>query len=296
MRKRRILITGGSGFVGGYLVNFARSDFEVHATCHRNIFNIPSVQFHQIDLTLPGAAEIIFQKCDPEIIIHTAAISDPDFCETNRDIARAINFDFSVRLFDLAREQGRRFIFTSTDLIFDGTGRNYRESSSPNPINFYARTKVDVENYMQKFPSNAVVARLALVYGLGLTRKDTFFEKTVKKLKAGEPIILFEDQFRSPIWVNDLAEALLELARNDFTGKIHLCGDECLSRLAFGHLMCDAFGFSRELIEPKSMKEFPTKAARPEIVCLKSECAHEILKTKIHKPKEALRLICESMN
>ncbi len=296
MKRKRILITGGSGFVGGHVVNLAKSIFEVHSTFFSNQIQIPGVKLHQVNMADPDSAEQLFRQINPEIIIHTAAISNPDFCEKNIELAKAINFSFTVRLFDLARLNGRRFVFTSTDLVFDGKGKIYKENSPTNPINYYAKTKVDVENYILKFSTNAVIARLALVYGLGITRKDTFFEKTIQKLKSNERVVLFDDQYRSPIWVNDLAAALLELAENDFAGVIHLSGGECVSRWEFGKLMCHILGFSEKLIIRKSMDEMETLAARPKKVCLQSDIIDRVLRTKIHKPKEALHLIMDFIN
>ncbi|NOZ60276.1 MAG: SDR family oxidoreductase [Calditrichaeota bacterium] len=296
MEKKRILITGGSGFVGGHLIHLAKRKFEVHATFFNHPVTMPGVNFHRIDMAQSASAEKLFAAVNPDVIIHTAAISNPDFCEKNKYLARTINFAFSAQLFDFARKNQRRFIFTSSDLVFDGTRKNYTENSLTNPLNFYARTKVDAENYILKYSANAVIARLALVYGLGITRKNTFFETTIKKMQSGEQVVLFDDQFRASIWVNDLAVTLLELAANDFRGIIHLGGGECLSRWEFGNLMCEIFGFEKTLIIRKSMEEVRTTAPRPKKICLDNTLARQVLRSKIRKPSEALPIIRKSVN
>ena len=278
---KKLLITGGSGFVGGNLVQLAKNRFEVHATFFRNDIPIDNVVKHRVDNYLKNSGEELFEKVKPDIIIHTAALSNPDFCETHPEFTNRINRDFTRELCQVAKKNGARFIFTSTDLVFDGTRGNYFESDPVNPINYYAQSKAEAEREIMGMNGNYVIARVALVYGISLTDNHTFFERMLNQLQAGGEITLFDDQFRSPILVNNLAEALLELAEHDFTGIIHLSGGERISRWEFGLRMCKVFNLPEEKLIKKSMFDISTVAKRPQDASLQNTLAKQLLKTPL---------------
>lgn len=291
---KRILITGGSGFVGGHVANLANNSFEVHAVYNQNPLNMKNIYEHQFDLSELAQIDNLLNHINPDIIIHSAAIANPDRCEDNRDAAIRINLAATEALTTWSDKNGARFIFTSTDMVFDGSNGNYHENDSPNPISFYSVTKVNAENYIKNNHCNHVIARVALVYGIGITRHESFFEKMIEKLKIGESVILFHDQYRSPILVDNLAEALLELADNDFVGIIHLAGSERISRYEFGLRTSDILNLSTENIVKGSMFDFAAAAFRPQDVSLDNHLAKNLLKVNLLNCDEGLKKIRDS--
>jgi dTDP-4-dehydrorhamnose reductase len=141
-------------------------------------------------------------------------------------------------------------------MVFDGKRGNYRESDTVNPLGFYAQTKVQCEEKIAKMNFNSVVVRVALTYGIGIISFNTFFEKMISNIKSNS-VALFVDQFRTPILVNNLAEAILELAENEFTGIINLSGGERMSRWDFGLLSCKILSLPTNNLIKSSMFDFP---------------------------------------
>ncbi len=278
---KRILITGGSGFVGSHLVEVAQKKYQVHATFHNHEIIQKEVFSHSLNMARLSEAERILNAVQPEVILHTAAYSNLDFCESNKSAAKIVNCDFTVALCQAAREKNIRFIFTSTDMVFDGKSGEYVEQDAVNPQNYYGETKVMAEEVLASLGKNVVIARLALVYGFGMTTNSSFFGDMIRQITTGKNVTLFDDQYRSPISVHNLAEALLELAENDFSGTIHLCGAERINRWDFGKKTCSIFGLPANNLKRGSMFDTAQPAVRPQDVSMKNVLAQKILTTKL---------------
>ena len=288
---KRILITGASGFVGGHLVTQAQQNYEVHALFNKNQIHISNIHAHQFDLSRVDQIGGLLNEISPDVIIHTAAIANPDRCEDDPDLATMVNVKATEELANWAEKNRIRFIFTSTDMVFDGKRGNYNESDLPNPISFYSNTKVKAEQAITSNNSNYVIARVALVYGIGITRHTSFFETMLEKLRNGDAITLFYDQYRSPILVNNLAEALLDLAENNFVGALQLGGSERISRWEFGVKACQIFKLPGQKIIKGSMFDFEGAAFRPRDISFDITLAKKILKVKLLNCDKGLELI-----
>jgi len=291
---KRILITGGSGFLGGHLVTQAQKKYEVHALFNKNPLQIKNIYAHQFDLYQASQINALLKDIDPEVIIHTAAVANPDLCEDDPDSAMMVNIIATKELAKWAQQSEVRIIFTSTDMVFDGEKGSYKEDDVPNPISFYSQTKVAAEEYIKGNHSEYVIARVALVYGIGITRQTSFFEKMIEKLQNGESITLFYDQFRSPILVDNLAEALLDLAENDFVGIIHLGGNERISRWELGLKTCEILSLPSENVVKGSMFDFAGTTFRPRDISLVNDLAKDVLKVKLLNCDEGLERIKEN--
>ena len=232
--KPKILITGGSGFVGGHLVEAASENFEVHSTFLHSPVGKSNVVWHQIDLVDTKATSALVKAIRPSVIIHAAAQSNLDFAEISREAAFGINVQATEALAGSCEAVNSRFIYISSDMVFDGSKGNYSESDPVNPINYYGETKVLAEERAQQNCSNCLIARSALVYGRPLNKSSSFSEWIYNRLRNHQNVPLFYDQYRSPIWVDELAQALIECASNQFRGIIHLGGSDSINRLEFG--------------------------------------------------------------
>jgi dTDP-4-dehydrorhamnose reductase len=288
---KRILITGGSGFLGSHLFSLACQKFEAHATYQSNPINHANGFTYKVNLAEIKAINPLLDRVKPDAIIHTAAIANPDYCEQNKTEAETVNVLATQQIADWCGRNKSKLIFTSTDMVFNGEAGNYQESDSPDPKSFYAQTKSRAEKAVLNSNSQNIVARVALVYGMGIERKSSFFEQMVNRLRNGEHVSLFCDQFRSPILVNNLAEALLELAENDFSGIIHLGGSERISRWDFGLKACQVLNLPSGFIEKTSMHDFSTIAFRPGDISLDCSLANKVLKTKLLNCDEGLEII-----
>ena len=292
---KKILISGGSGFIDGHLIEIAKKKYKVFSTYHTNFIKGQSIETIQLDLSQQQDIKSLLDNTKPDIIIHTTAVSKPDFCEKNRNLAKLINVDATERLAYWAKENGTRFIFTSSDMVFDGKKGSYAEDDKVIPTSYYAETKVLCEQKITELHFNSVIVRVAWTYGFGITRNDAFFEKMVSAIKNNEPIRLFVDQFRTPIFVNNLAEAILELAENDYTGIINLSGGQRISRWDFGLLTCKILALSINNLKPGSMFNFPGAASRPQDISMKNDLAKKFLNVKFLNCTEGLLQLKETM-
>jgi dTDP-4-dehydrorhamnose reductase len=244
----RWLVTGASGLLGGYLVRHLRAAGEpVVAWSGSHATDVVGQPLDRVDLTDPAAVAVAFDAARPEAVIHAAAVARVDECRREPDKARRVNVDGSRHLAELAAGTGARFVYVSTDLVFDGTRGRYCETDPPNPLTVYGRTKADAEAAVLAVSCTAV-ARVSLLFGPCLTGRTSFFDRMVDALQNGRPVPLFADEWRTPLALPTAAVALVALARSDLIGLLHIGGPERLSRLDMGRQLADVLGVAGESI------------------------------------------------
>jgi dTDP-4-dehydrorhamnose reductase len=284
----KLLITGGSGLLGGHLVAQAAGRFDVMTT-HRN--RPPEQRFApsvHIDLTDAALVQQLFEEHQPQIIIHTAAVSHLDECERYPQMAFRNNVMATRNLVDAAETLGSRFIYISTDMVFDGNSKYYRETDEPAPLSVYGRSKLEAEQIVRRLP-DSVIVRSALIYGRPADGGSSFSDWIESNLRRGEPVPLYTDQFRTPIFVANLAEILLELSELTWSGLLHVGGSDRLDRFSFGRQLCEIAGYDVALLRPVLMDDHHLPASRPRDLSLNIEKARSLLKTPILGTQEGLR-------
>jgi len=281
MVAKTLLLTGPAGFVGGHILLRALEAWKVVAL---DVEPAPirhaHLAWHSIDLLDAGLLESIFRTNRPAAVIHTAAMSDIDVCESKPDLATRLNVGVTEHLAHLCRQFGSKLVFTSTDTVFVGTRSFYSEEDSPEPLNHYARTKVAAEQIVLDRCPGSVVARLSLVAGLpAFSRGNSYMAKAVQALHAGQSIAFPDDEFRTPIYVGTAAEALLELADRNLSGIFHLAGNERLSRHETGRRLASRLKVDVSLVMVKNASELSGRAPRPKDVSLSNAKARALLQT-----------------
>jgi len=288
--KKRILITGSSGFLGRYLIKYAPAEYEIIAQYRSKKPDDygKQVNFLQMDFLHDSWDPI--DRLQVDGVIHAAASASIDECEQQPELTYRMNVDVTRKLADFARRQNARFIYLSSDVIFDGKKGDYSEKDLPSPQSVYGKSKVKAEEYVLARYPDAVVVRPALFYGLALNGRPSFTEIMLKNLRAGKEIRLFTDQYRTPILVNNLAEALWELIDNDFRGILHLGGAQKITRYEMGILMCEMFGLDKQLLIPTRLEEVKLIAPRPLDCSLDITLARRILRTRFVDCAEGYRI------
>ncbi len=287
-KLKSVFITGASGFVGNYLLKTAPESVEVLAQFRRNRPAVcaPHCRFLQIDF-LNTEFQFI-QLYRPSVIIHTAAMAQLDECEEKPQMAETLNAEVSRKLAEWAADIGARFILLSTDIVFDGKKGNYKETDKPHPINHYGATKARAEKWVLEANPDSVVVRTSIIYGKALGGRPTFTEVLLKRLRRGENVPVFTDQFRSPIYIEDLARALWELTENDFRGILHVAGPERLSRQAIGQLVCQLFNLDENLLVPVRTQDIHLRSPRPLDTSLNTELSRSVLRTTVLPMEQGL--------
>lgn len=228
-----ILITGGSGYLGRHLTACAAETCSVHTTCHGNPAQIKAGRSHPLDLADREAVLALIIALRPAVIIHTAAVN-PGFPTA---LMMPVNAGGSRYVAEGAVAVGARLVHLSTDCVHSGQNAPYADDAPPAPVNEYGRSKAAAEKAVAEVDPAAAIVRTSLIYGLAEIDRGT--AGFVKRLNAGETLVLFEDHLRQPVWVETLSAALLKLAfsARDFSGLLNVAGGQSLSRAAFAQRM-----------------------------------------------------------
>ena len=274
--------------MGGYLVNQSYKNFTVFSTYKKSKYACNNVVWQYLDLSNINSIEYLVKQIKPDAIIHNAALADVDECEINKDYAYKINVESTDTLARIAYEQNIRLIYISTDMVYDGEKGDYKETDFVNPINYYGRTKVIAEEKIAQICSNYVIVRTALIYGKSLTKSLSFTDNILINVNNNKDITLFYDQFRTPVLVNDLADAILELVNHSFSGIVNIGGSERIDRYSFGKEIAKRFKFPLQKIIKDSMYNFITPAPRPCDVALNISKAQSLLVTKFYDYKAGI--------
>ncbi len=285
IRMKRVLITGISGFIGHYLHLYRTENINLSGTYFKNKLSLDETTLYYLDLL--NVDNFISESPKFDVIVHCAAESSLINCEEQPDYAYEVNAVATKKLVKWSKKQKSRFIYLSTDIVFSGDKGNYIETDKPDPINVYGRTKLAAEDNILSEHSNAVIARIALCFGKGLGKTQSFIDWLQSNLEHGEDTFLFSDEYRTPVSAIYIAKAVWELVNNNFTGLIHLTGKEKIDRYNFGIRYLQLYpGLNIRCIRKGSLYEagYP----RPADVSMKSIYADKVLKEKSKKITEVL--------
>ncbi|MDJ0707318.1 MAG: NAD(P)-dependent oxidoreductase [Leptolyngbyaceae cyanobacterium MO_188.B28] len=266
---KKLWVTGASGFLGWHLCQLTKQSWAVWGAYWTQSIETPEINLVQLDLTDYPAVKRAFKQIQPDAVIHTAAQSKPNFCQTHPDETYPINVTASVNLANLCAEAAIPYVFTSTDLVFDGRNPPYREADPMCPINHYGEQKAIAEDEILRAYPQAAICRMPLMFGAKTPTAQSFLQPWLKTLRAGKPLKLFTDEFRTPISANTAATGLL-LALNKVNGRLHLGGHDTISRFEFGRLLAEAGQFSPHQLQPCLQQDMPMPAPRPKNVSMDS--------------------------
>ena len=269
---KKLLITGASGFLGWHLCQLAKQEWEVYGTYLSHPLEIPGIKMLKVNLTNFQELQRIFSDIKPAAVIHTAAHSQPNFCQTHPEESHAINVTASCNIAGLCADNSISCAFTSTDLVFDGLNAPYRDTDSVCPVNLYGEQKAIAEaDMLERYPMTAV-CRMPLMFGAATPTAKSFIQPFIQTLKAEQELSLFIDEFRTPVSGTTAAKGLL-LALEKVNGIIHLGGKERISRYDFGQLLVEVFQLPVTGLKACRQQDVKMAAPRPVDVSLDSSKA-----------------------
>lgn len=262
----KVLVTGGTGLLGYNVVEaMYGKGFKVYAThWSRKPHGIGGVEWIQLNLEEVDSVASVVNSVKPDIVVHTAAYTDVDGCEVNREKAYKTNF-LATKALAKALSKVRGFlIYISTDYVFDGEKGMYKEGDIPNPVNFYGFTKLLGEVAVQTIleEDKYLVIRVSGLYGYSPTGKKNFGVQALEKLLRHETVNAFYDQYLSPTYTYFLAEKIIKALERGVSGVIHLAGER-MSRYEFALALAEAVGTDKSIVRAVSIKDARLAAKRP---------------------------------
>ena len=265
MQNERWLITGAAGQLGGHLIR--RLSAAVPAADLMGLIRSgsaipPGCTPCRADLSDFELLRRIIRDFRPVHVIHAAALTVVADCYRDPEAALRLNASATGVLAEVTAAVGGRFLFASTDMVFDGARAPYGETDEACPPSVYGRSKLAGELETHRYERTLVV-RIPLLYGRPAVPRATTFSRQIAALRAGEALKLFTDEFRTPAWLGDVARALIGLARNDYEGLIHLAGPERMSRYAMAASFARFSGVENPCLTPISRLEFEAPEPRP---------------------------------
>lgn len=195
-------------------------------------------------------------------LIHCAAYTKLDDCEHNQDYAMKVNVEASGILSALARRKSARFLYISTDSVFDGTRGDYREDDRANPLNVYARSKYLGEQSVRKANPSAIIVRTN-IFGWNVQRRKSLVEWILSELEAGNTVNGFTDVFFNPTFVADLSLLAFNMCESDARGLYHVAGSESCSKFEFAKRIAALFGYDESKVKAAFLADAGFTANRP---------------------------------
>jgi dTDP-4-dehydrorhamnose reductase len=263
--RKRVLITGANGLLGQQLSKIFFHDFDVYALGLQAQPRLAggNFQYHQGDISDRQFLRELLQKIMPNFVINAAAFTDVDGSETQREACWKVNVTGVENLAYAAQKIQARLIHVSSDYVFDGKSGPYREDDRPNPLGFYARSKLAGENVLINSKSNFAIARTMVLYGSGNEIRPNFVTWLINQLRAGKAVRIVDDQFGNPTLASELARALRLLAESGRNGIYHISGSEIIDRYQFAIKIAETFNLDAALIHPIKTSDLKQASPRP---------------------------------
>src|SRR5262245_19746501 len=238
----RVLIIGGSGFVGTALRGVFGSG--AIGTYH----NHPVDGLRQLDIRDAGAVAALLSELHPEVILHPAAQPHVDWCEDHIEESAAVNVTGTRNVAAAARDIGARYVYFSTDYLFNGAAGPYQEDAEPEPLNVYGRHKLEAERIIRGTLQDYLIVRICNVFGFEPAGKN-FVMALVARGRSREPMNIPSDQWGNPTYADNLAVAVKELAESAHRGVLHVVGPESMDRVRFARMACATFGLDPDFLQ-----------------------------------------------
>jgi dTDP-4-dehydrorhamnose reductase len=262
-----ILITGSNGSLGHYLVPVLLLKGHHVIATGRGACRLPlrheHLQYCEMDITDPFSLHDVFQKYQPDVVVHAAAVSKPDECEQDQSMAYSINVEATVQLLLNAEEHKSFFIFISTDFIFDGKKGMYKEDDVPGPVNFYGRTKLEAEEAVRDYAHDWCIVRTVLVYGKPPAGKSNLLTIVKEKLEGKQEYAVVDDQVRTPTYAGDLAVGIAAVIERRAKGIFHISGAEQMTPYQMACTTAKFLNLDSSLLKKATAKTFSQPAERP---------------------------------
>ena len=268
MDKIRVLVTGSNGLLGQKIVYqlIKRKDIDLIATAKgpNRLIEKKGYKYLDLDITNENQVNRALESFKPNSVINCAAMTNVDACEKNQEDCWDINVNAVKYIATASELVNAHLVHLSTDFIFDGKDGPYAEIDSPNPLHFYAKSKLESEKIVQKIMTKWSIARTIIIYGItdNMSRSNLVIWAK-KEMENGNSINVINDQYRSPTLAEDLAKGCISIVDHSAYGIYHLSGPKTYSILELVNIVADFYKLDKSLINPISTASLNQPAKRP---------------------------------
>jgi len=254
----KIAITGSNGLIGSQTIDLLNNTFSFIPILHK-----------QVDITDNNQVWNYLQKINFDILLHLAAYTNVDKAEQEKKTAWEINVQGTKNLFQAVKQLKKKFIYISTDFVFDGKNPPFYENSKPNPISWYGKIKYEGEKLVK---NKAMIIRTSYPFGVSSAKKNDFVRQIISLLKNNTPLNMVKDSLITPTHIDDFVFGLKYLIKNFRPDIFHLVGNNSLSPFEAGILIAKLFNLNPSLIKAISYQSyFKDRAQRPQYSVIKSK-------------------------
>lgn len=257
----KVLVFGGSGFIGSKLVELLSGMHETHFTYNNNLFRIVKAVPHPVNITDKDAVTNLVKSIEPDVVFHAVAITNVDLCETDRHLADAVNVEGTRNVANACKETNSKMVYISTSFVFDGKKGIYFEDDETNPINYYGLTKLEGEKITMD-TGDYLVLRTDQPYGFNKPwQKQNTVTRVLAALNKNEKANEIIDWYNNPTYVDNFAEVSIKLLKK--SGTYHVTGSDFLSRYGWALKICEVFGKDKNLVVPVTSDTLNLPVKRP---------------------------------
>ena len=268
MIRKKVLVTGSNGLLGQKIIYslIERKDIDLLATSKglNRLITKSGYRYVDLDITKNEEVKKVFENENPDAVINCAAMTNVDYCEENQDSCWEINVKAVENLAKSCEVSKSHLLHLSTDFVFDGKSGPYNENDKPNPLHFYAKSKLKSEEIVKKIMTNWTIARTIIIYGItdNMSRSNIVLWAK-KEIENGNTINVVNDQLRSPTLAEDLAKGCISIIDKSAFGLYHLSGPKTYSILDLVHKVADFYNLDKSLILPVTSASLNQPATRP---------------------------------
>lgn len=267
---KTILVTGGNGLLGQKIIYGLRNKEDIRCISTSRGENRMKAKdgyiYETLDLTNKEDLFQIVSKYSPDTIIHTAALTNVDACESRKEEAWQQNVTVVESLVEVCTKFNTHLVHLSTDFVFNGEKGPYVETDQPDPLSYYALTKLEGEKRIIESSLNWAILRTIIIYGVvDDNSRSNVVLWAINSLKNKKTITVINDQFRSPTLAEDLADACISAAIKKAKGIYHVSGYELMCMLDIVKIVADFFDLDPAYIQPISSKDLNQPAKRPPV-------------------------------
>lgn len=259
---KSILITGGAGLLAINWALAVRERFDVTVGVHLRNINISGVSTRYLDLDSKDCLVAQLEEIQPDLVVHTAGMTNVDECERRPELARYANVKIAENVAQACSRLKVQLVHISTDHLFAGDQEMLDESHQPKPRNIYGLTKAEAECRVLDCHSDVLVIRTNF-FGWGPRYRRSFSDVIVDGLRARKPLNLYRDVYFTPILIRNAVDVVHELLDMKSSGIFNVVGSDRISKYEFGIRIAQEFGFDSSMINSLLLSDARSVVERP---------------------------------